>query len=640
MESNKGYMAEGHLVTRPPFFDGTDYPYWKNRMQVFLRAQNFELWEIVKKGAYELPEVEDTWTKDQIAKGTLNWSALNMMQCVVHPKEYSRVSTCTSAKEMWDKLELIYEGTSEVRESKVSMLVSEYEMFKMNHDETISDMFARFMIIINGLKGLKKEYSESDLVRKILRSLPSSWNTKATVSEDSKDHSKMKVDELIGSLMTYELNVKRKGTEENPRKPLALKASRRTSSVSKKELIQESEVSESSSESDNDEMAMLTRKFKKFLKFKRRGTCNSKPFQKKDFSNKFDSNKKSEVVCYECKKQRHMRGECPELKKKLKKDKFTFKKAKAMVATWSDEDEDQNSQATSGDDEVHCLMARSDDSNEVNSSFETYSIIQWEEAYTVLFEKYCEFKSENKALKKKFNSLVHESNNHDEIESLNKVIEMMKLDEQTHSDELDSMKLKFQEVQKERDDLMNSLESLNSEHEKLKEKLEKAENDLKGSNVYVARHEIGFQKVKPKEIGKNLLTNFIDTNPSSSKRTPSKNRKNPSKGKKQESKMVKFAPGQSKEFTTRSKQDKQQTPKAKLTRQQKGKMPMHAPTKAYIHDSPPIHLHITPGRHCSELQFKNHQKSQNWPFSESACRQAPGALSTAGGRLVFGSPMG
>ncbi|MQM16140.1 hypothetical protein Taro_049094 [Colocasia esculenta] len=107
-------MAEGHLVTRPPFFSGTDYPYWKNRMQVFLRAQNFELWKIVSKGVYTLPEDEDTWTKDQIAKGTLNWSALNMMQCTVHPKEYSRVSTYTSAKEMWDKIELIYEGTSEV----------------------------------------------------------------------------------------------------------------------------------------------------------------------------------------------------------------------------------------------------------------------------------------------------------------------------------------------------------------------------------------------------------------------------------------------------------------------------------------------------------------------------------------------
>ncbi|MQL98379.1 hypothetical protein Taro_031086 [Colocasia esculenta] len=49
-----------------------------------------------------------------------------------------------------------------------------------------------------------------------------------------------------------------------------------------------------------------------------------------------------------------MRRECPELKKKLKKDKFTFKKAKAMLATWSDEDADEDEQATSGNEEIQC----------------------------------------------------------------------------------------------------------------------------------------------------------------------------------------------------------------------------------------------------------------------------------------------
>ncbi|MQM05326.1 hypothetical protein Taro_038132 [Colocasia esculenta] len=36
-----------------------------------------------------------------------------------------------------------------------------------------------------------------------------------------------------------------------------------------------------------------------------------------------------------------------------------------MMATWSDEDEDENAEATSGDDEVQCLMESSNDSNEV-----------------------------------------------------------------------------------------------------------------------------------------------------------------------------------------------------------------------------------------------------------------------------------
>ncbi|MQL85725.1 hypothetical protein Taro_018247 [Colocasia esculenta] len=329
-----------------------------------------------------------------------------MMQCVVHPKEFSRVSTCNSAKEMWDKLELIYEGTSEVRETKTSMLVSEYEMFKMKNEETISDMFAKFMLIINGLKGLKK-YSESDLVRKILWSLPSSWHTKTTIIEDSNDLSTMKLDELIGSLMTYEINLKRKETEVNPRKSIALKASNKSSSSSKKEAQQESDEFKSSSDSENDEMAMLTRQFKKFLRFKKKDSGSSKTFPKKDFTNKFESNKKSNmIVCSECKKPGHMRGECPELKKKLKKDTFTYKKAKAMMATWSDEDEDDNAQGSSRDEEIQCLMARSKHSNEVNSSFENYTVDEWEEAYTLLFEKFCEFKYENKVLKKKLTNLV------------------------------------------------------------------------------------------------------------------------------------------------------------------------------------------------------------------------------------------
>ena len=53
---------------------------------------------------------------------------------------------------MWDKLELIYEGTTEVKETKANLLITEYEMFKMKTDESISNMFARLMQLINHLK--------------------------------------------------------------------------------------------------------------------------------------------------------------------------------------------------------------------------------------------------------------------------------------------------------------------------------------------------------------------------------------------------------------------------------------------------------------------------------------------------------
>ncbi|MQM16625.1 hypothetical protein Taro_049582, partial [Colocasia esculenta] len=175
----------------------------------------------------------------------------------------------------------------------------------------------------------------------------------------------MKLDELIGSLMTYEINIRRKETEENPRKSIALKALNKNSSSSKKEIQQEGDENGTSSDSENDDMVMLTRQFKKFLRFKKKGLGNFKYFRKKDSSNKFDSNKKSDMIaCFECKRPGHMRGECLELKKKLKKDKLTFKKAKAMMTTWSDDDEEDNNQGSFGDEKIQCFMARSEDSNE------------------------------------------------------------------------------------------------------------------------------------------------------------------------------------------------------------------------------------------------------------------------------------
>ena len=76
-------------------------------------------------------------------------------------------------KEMWDKLQVIYEGTSEVRETKTNMLVSEYEAFHMKNNESISKMYAILTLITNGLKSLGKTYSEYELIKKILRSLTS-----------------------------------------------------------------------------------------------------------------------------------------------------------------------------------------------------------------------------------------------------------------------------------------------------------------------------------------------------------------------------------------------------------------------------------------------------------------------------------
>ena len=91
----------------------------------------------------------------------LNAKALNALFCALSPGEFDRVSSCTTAKEVWEKLEVTHEGTNQVKESKINMLMHEYEMFIMNSSESIANMLARFSKIVNSLKGFGKTIAVS-----------------------------------------------------------------------------------------------------------------------------------------------------------------------------------------------------------------------------------------------------------------------------------------------------------------------------------------------------------------------------------------------------------------------------------------------------------------------------------------------
>ena len=101
-----------------------------------------------------------------------NAKAMNILYCALDPNEFNRISSCESAKEIWDRLEVTYEGTNQVKESKINILVHSNELFRMKSDESITEMFTRSTNIVNVLKSLGKVYPNSEHVRKILRLLP------------------------------------------------------------------------------------------------------------------------------------------------------------------------------------------------------------------------------------------------------------------------------------------------------------------------------------------------------------------------------------------------------------------------------------------------------------------------------------
>ncbi|VFQ98497.1 unnamed protein product [Cuscuta campestris] len=196
-------VTEGQSTTRPPLFDGTNYSYLKERMRIFIQSNDYKLWLIVKNGCgvpmkkvddVNVPKTEEEFTNEDWKKMEHNAKAINMIYCGVNADDYRKILRCETAKQVWEKLEDTYEGTTQVRKAKINHLTHEYELFSMKENEKIEEMFERFSNIINPLNLLGKTYTDRELVRKVVEerskrsiALPATTSTHNNVDDEDDD---------------------------------------------------------------------------------------------------------------------------------------------------------------------------------------------------------------------------------------------------------------------------------------------------------------------------------------------------------------------------------------------------------------------------------------------------------------------
>ena len=102
-----------------------------------------------------------------------------------------------------------HEGTTDVKRCRINTLTHEYELFRMNGNESIQDMQKRFIHIVNHLASLGKKFQNEDLINQVLRCLSREWKLKATAITESRDLSNMSLATLFGKLQEHNMELLR-----------------------------------------------------------------------------------------------------------------------------------------------------------------------------------------------------------------------------------------------------------------------------------------------------------------------------------------------------------------------------------------------------------------------------------------------
>ena len=296
-------------------------------MKAFLKSIDERVWNSVEYG-WEKPTTSiSEWQTSQKEAAAFNSKAMNNIFNAVSMEEFKRISNVKVAHTTWNILQNVHEGTKTVKINKLQQLTSKFESIRMSDDKSFDEFYAKLNDIVNSVYNLGEIYDQPKIVRKILRSLTENFRPKVTVITESKDVDSVPVDELVGLLQSYELDL----LKTSKSKSIAIKS------------VDDIEVGGFDNELSTTEIAYLAKNFRNFLRNnnrKARGANTTEPrnFRKNDPTKVNNNDKPREKVgqssnnsiglqCFGCQGYGHMKSECPT---------YLKSKGKTMAITLND----------------------------------------------------------------------------------------------------------------------------------------------------------------------------------------------------------------------------------------------------------------------------------------------------------------
>nr|GEY00601.1 retrovirus-related Pol polyprotein from transposon TNT 1-94 [Tanacetum cinerariifolium] len=209
----------------------TDFASWQPRIRVYCRGKEngVNILKSIDEGPYQMGTVRETLAestegapqfgpersrvysdltpeeKDQYNTGI---RAINILLQGLPKDIYTLINHYTNAKDIWDNVKMLLEGSELTKEDRESQLYDDFEHFRQHKGESIHDYCVRFAKLINDIRNIKMKMSRLQLNSMFVNNMLPEWGRFVNAVKLNRGLRDSNYDQLYAYLKQHETHAK------------------------------------------------------------------------------------------------------------------------------------------------------------------------------------------------------------------------------------------------------------------------------------------------------------------------------------------------------------------------------------------------------------------------------------------------
>ncbi|GJV49830.1 hypothetical protein Tco_1440042 [Tanacetum coccineum] len=164
------------------------------------------IWPTIEENGVTRPRKYSELSATDAIQADCDVKATNIILQGLPPEVYALVSNHRIAKELWERIQLLMQGTSLTKQERECKLYDEFDKFAYKKGETLRDFYLRFSLLLNDMNIYNVKLEQFQVNTKFLNTLPPEWSKFVTDVKLVQDLHTTNIDQLHAYLGQHEFH--------------------------------------------------------------------------------------------------------------------------------------------------------------------------------------------------------------------------------------------------------------------------------------------------------------------------------------------------------------------------------------------------------------------------------------------------